>query len=189
MLSTEKHKEVQKALRFFKQEIESNCCIDQSIGELEEGSNILVIRSARAEIFIDFLRKIEEINQKINLYVLGEADAKIAAYKTNEKVMVQYLETHGRFEVEKLNEYMSLIGNVEIQKIVFLNLSVHSPNLFNVYEVVCGLRLSDTEVIKYMSKGQWMKYQSFTRYVRTLKAYTVVYEWYVYMTENIEEDG
>lgn len=187
MLSTEKHKEVQNALRFFKQEIENNYYIEQSLEELEDGINILVVRSARAEVFIDFLKKLEETNQKINLYVLGETDAEITAYKTNEKIMIHHLETHGRFEVEKINEYMSLIETVEIQKIIFLNLSLHSRNIFNVYEVVCRLKLPGMEVLKYMSKGQWMKYQSFPRYVRALKAYTAVYEWYVSMTENMGE--
>ncbi|MBQ8261049.1 MAG: hypothetical protein IJZ00_02075 [Lachnospiraceae bacterium] len=183
MLSDKEHEEIRNALSFFKKDIESRSYITHQLDDLSENVNVLVIRSARAELYLDFLEQISKFAPRTNLYVLGELDEQIKVYEKDTNLNISHLKINGRFSTEKINEYKMLIKGIEIYKIVYLNPTVHSPTIFNIYDVIIALNLHKTEVIKYMGKSCWMKYASFLQYVKALKAYTASYEWYMCATE------
>jgi len=185
MLSDREHGVFRSTLSFFKKKIEGNAHIVTEFDIQGCNANILLVRSAKAELYIDFVEELIEYNSDINLYVLGEKDDKICAYDKNAKINIIPLVTKGKFSKEKLEEYKKLLGNVEMQKIVYLNPSIHSHTIFNVYEVVSELCKSGSDVLKYMGKDKWMGYQSFGEYVRTLRAYMSIYECYEYMVKEV----
>lgn len=183
MLGKEEQKEVLNILSFFKREVEKRCCVETEVNELEDGANILVVRSARMERYVDMLRELEKTEKELNLFVLGETDDTIENYIVSDRINVRYLKTYGRFKSEKVNEYKRLIGNEKIQWVIYLNPAMHSCNIFNVYEVVWALSDSGQNVMKYMSKDQWMKYCSFSQYVQSFKVYKSVWDWCMYGIE------
>lgn len=183
MLSDKEHEEIRSALYFFKKDIENRSYITHEMDDLSENVNVLVIRSARAELYLDFLEQISKFAPRTNLYVLGELDEQINAYEMNANLNIKHLQTSGRFSMEKIDEYKMMITDVDFSQIMYLNPTVHSHTIANIYDVIISLNKQSAEVIKYMGKNSWMKYESFLQYVKALKAYTAGYEWYMCATE------
>lgn len=183
MLSREEKREILNILIFFKQEVEKRCCVETEVDELEDGANILVVRSARTKIYVDMLHELEKTGKRLNLFVLGEEDEAIETHVVSDRINVHHLKTFGRFESEKVSEYKRLIGNEKIQWVIYLNPAMHSCNIFNVYEVVSALSDSGQNVMKYMGKDQWMKYGSFSQYMESFKIYKSVWDWCICSVE------
>lgn len=173
-------------LKMLKKDIELNFRVFNETPQVERNANIVVFCSARTGVFQKLLRKLDESNVCLNVFVFGEKE-KVLLEERYENLKITVIETYGKFSLKKVKEYESQLGNIPINKVVFLGGVVHSEGLLNVYDVVCEMFDEGIDIYKFIGDNGWVYYPHLAEYVKLFKLYLYVLNKFSNILNGVDE--
>lgn len=143
--------------------------VETNIDDIRAKKSILIVKSTRNEVLYDFLRK-ANWGTGINVFILGEHfvyDDKYIDLSAN----VELLITEGRFDTGKMYQYKELVGDKNIDAIVFLGYRKNSDRYRNVEDVVFGLNTSNAPIYEYLASGELLRWKNNDEYIELREEY------------------
>lgn len=161
-------------------------CVKQceSINELKQYHNILIVCSAKNHVLHLLVGQIANMSEHIKMNVLGNKgndELRIHLSDRHENIKYHNYTYEGRFSVERVMPYREIImtDNPDLDAVLFLNSDLHSENYLNVEEVVEILaEKKKLPIYAYNVSGDLYKYRDVKNHRNSIQLYSQLVRWF-----------